>query len=158
MTNRAVVVLRILLVLLFAGLLVGQTLSIPGQLANMSSQSPVFAPLRWPLLVVAVLGMLCGQVVIVCTWRLLSMVMADRIFSEDAFVWVNVILAALTTAWVLLLATTVFLSLVLFEDPGTPMLLLGMVLAGGTVVLLMFVMRALLRQATALRTEMDGVI
>jgi len=158
MTNRAVVVLRILLVLLFVALLVGQTLSIPGQLSYMASQSPVFAPLHWPLLVVAVLGMLCGQVVIVCTWRLLTMVMADRIFSEDAFVWVNVILAALTTAWVLLLATTVFLSLVLFDDPGTPMLLLGMVLAGGTVVLLMFVMRALLRQATALRTEMDGVI
>ena len=158
MTNRAVVVLRILLVLLFVALLVGQTLSIPGQLAFMASQSPVFAPLRWPLLVVAVLGMLCGQVVIVCTWRLLSMVMADRIFSEDAFVWVNVILAALTTAWALLLATTVFLSLVLFDDPGTPMLMLGMVLAGGTVVLLMYVMRALLRQATTLRSEMDGVI
>src|SRR6187401_291154 len=122
MTNRAVVVLRILLVLLFVTLLVGQTLSIPGQLAHMASESPVFAPLRWPLLVVAVLGMLCGQIVIVCTWRLLSMVMA----------------------------TTVFLSLVLFDDPGTPMLMLGMVLAGGTVVLLMYVMRALLRQATSL--------
>jgi Protein of unknown function (DUF2975) len=105
-----------------------------------------------------VLGMLCGQIVIVCTWRLLSMVMADRIFSEDAFVWVNAILTALTTAWALLLATTVFLSLVLFDDPGTPMLMFGMVLAGGTVVLLMYVMRALLRQATTLRTEMDGVI
>ena len=158
MTNRAVVVLRILLVLLFVALLVGQTLSIPGQLAFMASESPVFAPLRWPLLVVAVLGMLCGQVVIVCTWRLRSMVMADRIFRVDAFVWVNAIRAALITAWALLLATTVFLSLVLFDDPGTPMLMLGMVLAGGTVVLLMFVMRALLRQATTLRTEMDGVI
>ena len=41
MTNRAVVVLRILLVLLFVALLVGQTLSIPGQLAYMASQSPV---------------------------------------------------------------------------------------------------------------------
>ena len=38
------------------------------------------------------------------------------------------------------------------------MLMFGMVLAGGTVVLLMYVMRALLRQATTLRTEMDGVI
>ena len=158
MTYRAVVVLRILLVLLFVGLLVGQTLSIPGQLAFMARESAAFAPLRWPLLIVAVLGMLCGQIVIVCTWRLLSMVMADRIFSEDAFVWVNAILATLTSAWVLLLATTVFLSLVLFDDPGTPMLMFGMVLAGGTVVLLMYVMRALLRQATTLRTEMDGVI
>jgi len=158
MTNGAVVVLRILLVVLFVALVVGQTLSIPGQLAHLASQSPGFAPLRWPLLVVAVLGMLCGQVVIVCTWRLLSMVMADRIFSEAAFGWVNVILAALTIAWLLLLGTSVVLSLVLFDDPGTPMLMFGMSLAGGTVVLLMYVMRALLRQATALRTEMDAVI
>ena len=158
LTYRAVVVLRILLVLLFVGLLVGQTLSIPGQLAFMARESAVFAPLRWPLLFVAVLGMLCGQIVIVCTWRLLSKVMADEIFSEDAFVWVNAILASLATAWALLLATTVFLSLTLFDDPGTPMLMFGMVLAGGTVVLLMYVMRALLRQATTLRTEMDGVI
>lgn len=158
MTSRAVVLLRILLVLLFVGLLLGQTLSIPGQLAFMARESPAFAPLRWPLLVVAVLGLLCGQVVIVCTWRLLSMVMADRIFSEEAFGWVNAILAALTTAWALLAGTTVVGSLVLFDDPGTPLLLIAMVLAGGTVVLLMYVMRALLRQATTLRAEMEGVI
>ena len=78
--------------------------------------------------------------------------------SEAAFGWVNVILAALTIAWLLLLGTSVVLSLVLFDDPGTPMLMFGMSLAGGTVVLLMYVMRALLRQATALRTEMDAVI
>ena len=66
MTNRAVVVLRILLVLLFVALLVGQTLSIPGQLAFMASQSPVFAPLRWPLLVVGGLAL----VVLACARRL----------------------------------------------------------------------------------------
>lgn len=158
MTSRAVVLLRILLVVLFVGLLLGQTFSLPGQLAHMAEESAVFAPLRWPLLAVAVLGLLCGQVVIVCTWRLLSMVMADQIFSEAAFVWVNIILAALTIAWALLTGTTVVLSLVLFDDPGTPLLLIAMVLAGGTVVLLMYVMRALLRQATTLRAEMEGVI
>lgn len=158
LTNRAVVVLRILLILLFVGLLVGQTLSIPGQLAYLARESATFAPFRWPLLVVSVLGMACGQVVIVCTWRLLSMVMADRIFSEDAFVWVNAILVAMAVAWVLLAGTTVSLSVLLFDDPGTPMLLLGMVMAGGTVVLLMYVMKALLRRATNLRSEMDEVI
>ena len=48
------------------------------------------------------------------------------------------------------------LSLLLFDDPGTPMMLFGMTLAGGTVVLLMFVMKALLRQATALLDERLG--
>lgn len=158
MTNRAVVLLRVLLILLFVGLLVGQTFSIPGQLGYMAQESPAFAPWRWPVLAVAEVSMLCGQVVIVCTWRLLTMVMADRIFSEAAFGWVNTILAAMTVAWALLLITSVALIVGLFDDPGTPMLLFAMVLAGGTVVLLMYVMRALLRQATTLRTEMDEVI
>lgn len=158
LTNRAVVVLRVLLILLFGALLVGQLLSIPGQLAYLAEQSTTFAAFRWPLLMVVELGMLCGQVVIVCTWQLLSLVMADEIFSERAFGWVNAILLAMTVAWVLLLLAAVGLSLLLFDDPGTPMLLFGMVLAGGTVVLLMYVMRALLRQATTLRTEMDEVI
>ena len=64
----------------------------------------------------------------------------------------------MTAAWALLLIAALGLSLLLFDDPGTPMLLFGTVLAGGTVVLLMYVMRALLRQATTLRTEMDEVI
>lgn len=158
LTDRVVVVLRVLLITLFAALLVGQTFSIPGQLAYMAREDPGFTPYRWPLLIVAELAMLCGQVVIVCTWRLLSMVMADRIFSEGAFVWVNAILVAMVVAWALLAGVTLWLSLTVFDDPGTPMLLLGMVLAGGTVVLLMVVMKALLRQATLLRSELDEVI
>lgn len=158
LTNRAVVALRVLLIVLFVGLLLGQTLSVPGQFAAMAREDPGFAALRWPLLAGAVLGMLAGQVVIVGTWRLLSMVMADQIFSEGAFVWVNTILAAMTVAWGLLTAATVLLSVAVFDEPGTPLLLIGMVLAGGTVVLLMYVMKALLRRATTLRAELDEVI
>jgi hypothetical protein len=44
------------------------------------------------------------------------------------------------------------------RDPGTPVLLGGMVLIGGVLVLLMVVMRALLRQAAALQTDLDAVI
>lgn len=41
------------------------------------------------LTIAAVVGLLCVQVVIVCTWRLLDMVRADRIFSQAAFRWVD---------------------------------------------------------------------
>ena len=44
------------------------------------------------------------------------------------------------------------------DDPGFPMVLLFFVLAVTVVGLLMIVMRALLRQATALRTDMEAVI
>jgi xanthosine utilization system XapX-like protein len=44
------------------------------------------------------------------------------------------------------------------RDPGTPILLTGMVLIGGVVLLTVIVLRALLRQATVLRSDMEEVI
>jgi hypothetical protein len=135
--HTAVALLRILLVLLFAASLVGQTLSWPGQCANMAQEELNLAHLRWPLTAVAVLSLLCVEVVIVCTWKLLTMVL---------------LLGGSVT-----LAVTIYLGPEL-RDPGLPMALGGMVLVGGVVVLLMAVMRALLRQAADLRTDMDAVI
>src|SRR5215217_4802791 len=140
LTYKAVGLLRVLLVLLFAACVVGQTLSWPGALANMAQQEPDVAHLRWPLTAVAVLVLVCVEVVIVATWRLLTMVEADRIFGTDAFAWV------VTAAWALLLGASVALAVTIYvtpelRDPGLPILLGGMVLVGGVLVLLMVVMR-----------------
>ncbi|GAA2719093.1 DUF2975 domain-containing protein [Cellulomonas aerilata] len=163
LTHQAVRLLRVLLVLLFVAAVVGQTLSWPGQFAHMASEEPALAALRWPLTAVAVLVLLAVEVVIVATWKLLTMVEADRIFSRDAFAWVDAIVWAVTGAWVLLLGACVALVATIYvtpelRDPGVPILLAGLVLVGGVVVLLMVVMRALLRQAASLRTDMDAVI
>jgi hypothetical protein len=163
LTYKAVGLLRVLLVLLFAACVVGQTLSWPGALADLARQEPDVAHLRWPLTAVAVLALVCVEVVIVATWKLLTMVKADRIFSTDAFAWVDAIVWAVTAAWALLLGGAVALAVTIYltpelRDPGLPILLGGMVLVGGVLVLLMVVMRALLRQAASLRTDMDAVI
>ena len=97
------------------------------------------------------------QVVIVSTWKLLTMVKRDRIFSKAALGWVDAIVWATLTAWILLLG--VFIYIVLnADDPGVPMLLMLMLVGVAVLGLLMVVMRALLRQATALRTDMEAVI
>jgi Protein of unknown function (DUF2975) len=163
LTYKAVGLLRVLLVLLFAASVVGQVLSWPGQIASVAQEEPDLAHLRWPLTAVAVLGLVCVEVVIVSTWKLLTMVKADRIFSKDAFGWVDAIVWAVTAAWVMLLGVSITLGVTIYvtpelRDPGLPMALGGLVLAGGVVVLLMVVMRALLRQAASLRTDMDAVI
>ena len=89
LTHKAVGLLRVLLAVLFAASVLGQVLSWPGQFASMAQEEPDLAHLRWPLTAVAVLALLCVEVVIVCTWRLLTMVKVDRIFSRDAFAWVD---------------------------------------------------------------------
>ena len=163
LTHKAVGLLRVLLVLLFAGLVVGQTLSLPGQFAYMAQEEPALAFLRWPLTVLGVFGLLAIQVVIVCTWKLLTMVKADRIFSRDAFVCVDGIVWAISAAWLCYLLASGSLVTTLYftpelRDPGLPILLFGVGLVASVLVMLMVVLRALLRQAAALRTDMDAVI
>jgi len=143
--------------LAFAASVLAQVAIAPGTLAHMARESPDDAHLRWPMLIAAVLALLCVEVVVVCTWRLLTMVRDDRIFSERAFVWVDAIVAAIAAAWVLLLGAFVYATPQL-DDPGLPVLLMLMLLALAVLGLLMVVMRALLRQATTLRTDMEAVI
>jgi hypothetical protein len=81
----------------------------------------------------------------------------DRIFTQASLRWVDAIVWAIVAAWLVLLGVDVWVAFQA-DDPGVPMLLL-LLTTGVTVLgLLMVVMRALLRQATMLRTDMEAVI
>ncbi|NMH79016.1 DUF2975 domain-containing protein [Pseudonocardia xinjiangensis] len=155
--HRAVAPLRVFLVLLFVVLVPFETLSLPGQFAHMAEESPDLAYLRWPLTAVTVFWVVCVQVVIVATWKLLTMVKKDRIFSDASLVWVDAIVWAIVAAWVVLLGVFLYFGFKA-DDPGLPVLLFLMLTGIAVVGLLMVVMRALLRQATTLRTDMEAVI
>lgn len=155
--HRAVAPLRIFLVLLFGILIVLQTISLPAEFAFMAQESPDLAYLRWPLTAVSVFCLLCVQVVIVATWKLLTLVKNDRIFSEASLAWVDAIVWAIVAAWVVLLGVFLYVGFNA-DDPAPPLLLILMLTGVAVVGLLMVVMRALLRQATTLRTDMDSVI
>ncbi len=155
--HRAVAFLRVFLVLLFGVLVVFQVMSLPGQFAYMAQQDPEHAYLRWPATAVTVFWVLCIQVVIVSTWKLLTLVKNDRIFSDASLVWVNAIVWAIAAAWVALLGVLLYVGFNA-DDPGLPLLLFLMVTGVTVLGLLLVVMRALLRQATTLRTDMEAVI
>jgi hypothetical protein len=144
-------------VLLFGVLVLFQTMSLPGQFAYMAQEDPEHTYLRWPATIVTLFWVLCIQVVIVSTWKLLTLVMNDRIFTDASLVWVNAIVWAIAAAWVVLVGVLFYVGFNA-DDPGLPLLLFLMT-AGVTVLrLLMLVMRTLLRQATTLRTDMEAVI
>ena len=157
--QRAVVPLRICLIVLFGILLVFQTLSLPGQFRYLAEQHPEDADLRWPLTAVAVFLVLCVQVVVVAH---LAAARPGR-GRPDLHPGVARLgrchplwrdrrcLAGLVLAIFLLVGFHA-------DDPGAPLLLFLILVAGGVLGLLMVVMRALLRQATTLRTDMDAVI
>jgi hypothetical protein len=156
-TRLAVPALRIVLVMAFLLLLLFQVMSLPGQFAHMAQENPDKASLQWPLTIFAVLEVACVQVVIVSTWKLLTLVRHDRIFTSAAMVWVNVIVWAIAAAWLMLagVSTAVVLNA---DDPGVPLLLFLLLVAGAALGLVVVVLRALLRQATELRADMEAVI
>ncbi|WP_432906885.1 DUF2975 domain-containing protein [Micromonospora matsumotoense] len=153
----AVTALRGFLVVLFAVLVLFQTMSLPGQFAHLAREAPEQAYLRWPATAVTVFWVLCVQVVIVATWRLLTLVRHDRIFSEPALAWVDAIVWAIAAGWLVLVGVFLYVGFHA-DDPGLPMLLFLLSVGVTVLGLLMVVMRALLRQATALRTDLEAVI
>lgn len=155
--RRVVPVAKAFLVALFAVLLLLQCFSLPGQFAHMAQESPEQAHLRWPLTAVAAFLVLCVQIVVVCTWRLLTLAREDRIFAVGSLVWVDVIAGAMLAGW------SVFVGLFVYvgaqaTDPGLPLLMFLLVVSGAVLGLLIVVLRELLRQAVTLRSEMDAVI
>ncbi|WP_308123551.1 DUF2975 domain-containing protein [Modestobacter marinus] len=143
--------------LLFALLVLFQVMSLPGQFAYMAEQNPDMAYLRWPMTAITVFWVLCVQVVIVSTWKLLTLVRDDRIFSEASMVWVDAIVWAIAAAWVVLGGFSLYVAFHA-DDPGLPLLLLLLGMGLTVLGLLMVVMRELLRQATSLRTDLEAVI
>ncbi|MCX6463290.1 MAG: DUF2975 domain-containing protein [Pseudonocardiales bacterium] len=158
--RRAVVPLGVLLVLLFAVVTAGLVAALVNLLPRVPELLAGVLPLGWTLLAIAVPGLLCVLVVIACTGRLLAMVARDRIFSADALPWVDGILWAIAAGWVFFLGAgvPVFVIAELDDAPGLAALHLLILLVGAVIGLLMVVMRALLHQATSLRTDLEAVI
>jgi hypothetical protein len=153
----AVTALRVFLVALFGILVVLETLSIPGQYAHMAQQNPDEAHLRWPSTIVSIFWIVCVQVVIVATWKLLTLVRKDLIFTEGAIKWVNVMVWAIAAAWAVLVGVFIWIG-VNADDPGVIVLFFLFTSAVSVVGLVLVVMRALLKRATELRADMESVI
>lgn len=156
-TRLTVTALRIVLVVAFLLLLLFQVMSIPGQFAHMAQENPGSAHLQWPLTIFFILELACVQVVIVSTWKLLTLVKHDRIFTRGALVWVDAIVWAIAVGWTMLAVLSTF-AVLNADDPGLPLLLFLILVVGAALGLVVVVLRALLRQAADLRADMEAVI
>ena len=150
--------LRALLSVAAALILLLQVAYPPWLSGEVARDLPAEAHMRWPILTLAVLGLACVQAVIVCTIRLLGFVRDGEVFTPGAIRWVDGIIAAFAAGGLVCLATIVYQSTTVAGPPIWMAVLMGGVLAGAGLALLVWVMRALLVQATTLRTEMEMVI
>ncbi len=111
MHRTTIVVLQVLIAGLLALLLFCQVVVLPSTANSMAARTPEFAQLRVPGIVIGVVFALCAQVLLVCVWRLLSLVRVGAIFSDRSFVWVDVALGAVVVATLLVVGSLVILQI-----------------------------------------------
>lgn len=123
------------------------------------------------LTVIGIAGVATLQVVAISIWRLLTMARRGTVFSPAAFRYVDVVIAAIGVASVLVLAVAVVARFANHATPGDEVapglvgLICGLALVVAGVALVVYVMRSLLVQAVSrdveaqqLQSELDEVI
>lgn len=168
MNRWVVLTLRVVLAIALVGSLVVQGLIVALLWLDMEDATE---GVGISLAVIAVLGILCLQVIAVCVWRLLTMAARGTVFSLASFRYVDIVIGAITAGSVLVLCVAVvarFANHAVEGDavaPGMVGIICGLALVAAGVALLVYVMRTLLAQAVALdaqtrqlRSELDEVI
>ncbi len=165
MGDLTVLTLRIVLAMLLAGSLFVQGVMVPLLAIDLNELDPDYAYLRTPLLIIAVLGIVSIQVVLVCVWRLLTMVRRSTVFSDAAFRYVDVVIGAVSAASLLTFGLGLVLAPGEAVAPGIVLLIGGAGVLVAGIALTVLVMRMLLVQAVArdaeahhLQAELDEVI
>ena len=165
MGRLAILALRAVITLMFAGLLVVQGMVIPAIGRDIDGGDPAYTHLRWPVVIVLFLGVLAVQVALVCIWQLLTMVRRDTVFSAAAFRYVDVVIGAAVAATLLAMVLSFVLAPGEAVAPGVVLLVVIGGMGTAAVALLVLVLRVLLAKAvaldttaTTLRAELDEVI
>jgi len=139
--------------------LVVQLLFIPLIAAETVRGFPEVAYLRWPGIVGCIAIVICAQVVMVCTWRLLTLVSESSIFAPESLRYVDVMVGASLAASALFAAAFVTLSAAnATGGPGVAFLLIAGTGGSLGIALILSVMRSLLTQATSFKHELAEVV
>ncbi|MGI5160812.1 DUF2975 domain-containing protein [Microbispora sp. CA-102843] len=165
MRKLTVIALRAVLVALLAGSVFVQTVMVPLLAADLEELDSEYAYLRVPILAITVLGFVTVEVVLVCVWRLVTMVRRGTVFTHAAFRWVDVVIGAVVAAALLIFALAAVLAPGEPVPPGVVLLIGGAGVAALGVALIVLVLRMLLAQAVArdaeaarMQAELDEVI
>lgn len=158
MQRPTLLVLKALIAVMLLLLLSCQLFLVPGTARNLAESYPELAGLQVPGIVIAVLFLACVEVVMLCVWRLLSMVGEQNIFSSDAFRWVDLILASIIAATLLIAVAGVLLFSAGVANPSVQLLCALGIVVGSGLALLVGVMRGLLTNAAQLQHDLSEVV
>ncbi|NGO41507.1 DUF2975 domain-containing protein [Streptomyces ureilyticus] len=153
MGKLTVLALRAVLVVLLAGSVFVQTVMVPLLGRDLEGVDSDLAYPPTAFLVIIVLGIVTVQVVMVCVWRLVTMVRHGTVFSYAAFRYVDIVTGAIVAAALLVFTLGVLLAPGEAVAPGIVLLIGGGVVATLGVAFIVLVLRMLLAQAVARDVE-----
>jgi hypothetical protein len=153
MGRLTVLALRGVIVALLTGSVFVQAVMVPllGRDLDEADTELAYPPAAF--LVTVILGIVTAQVVLVCVWRLVTMVRRGTVFSDAAFRYVHIVIGAFVTAALLMFTLGVLLAPGEAVAPGVVLLVGGAVMAILGVALIVLVLRMLLAQAVARDVE-----
>jgi hypothetical protein len=160
MTRLSIVILRILVLFIALGALFAQVRLVPF-IATGLTQDAGHPEAGLAYAAAGILAIVCGQIVLVALWVLLSHVRRGSIFTDSAFRWVDTMLFAGVACTFVLLLLAGHVALVVeppLDAPGLTVIAGALVVGALTFVLLMTVMRGLLRSATVMQSELAEVV
>ncbi|MEU7645368.1 DUF2975 domain-containing protein [Streptomyces huasconensis] len=157
--------LRVVLVALLAGSVFVQAVLVPLIAADLRGSDGDLASRGVRVVVIVLLGFVAAEVVMVCVWRLVTMMRRGTVFSHASFRYVDVVTGAFVAAALLVFALGAVLAPGEAVAPGVVLLVGGVGVAVLGVALIVLVLRMLLAQAVArdveahrMRAELDEVI
>jgi hypothetical protein len=153
MGTATVRALRAVLLALVAGSVFIQAVMVPLLAIDLGEADEDLRTQRPAVLVTTILGVVAVQVVLVCVWRLVTMVRRGTVFSHAAFRYVNIVIGAVVTAALLVFGLATTLAPGEAVPPGMILLMGGAGVAVLGVALIVLVLRMLLTQAVARDVE-----
>ncbi|MGA4845298.1 DUF2975 domain-containing protein [Streptomyces sp. G5(2025)] len=157
--------LRGVLAALPAGSVFVQAVLVPLLAIDLEGSDGDLASRRVPVVVIVLLGFVAAQVVMVCVWRLVTMMRRGTVFSYASFRYVDAVTGAFVAAALLVFTLGALLAPGEAVAPGVVLLVGGVGVAVLGVALIVLVLRMLLAQAVArdveahrMRAELDEVI
>lgn len=158
MHPRVTLALKALIAAMLILLGFSQVFMIPAVAQGTAEANPDLSYLEIPGIIGAILFLACVQLVLICIWRLLSLVRTEQIFSPKAFLWIDVIIGTFIVAGLIIGASLVILALGRAVNPSIMLLGVLGVVVGGALALLVVVMRGLLTKALQLEQDLSEVV